>query len=231
MMDSHKKKIQRFLKGFDIATDRLDLLVQALTHTSYANENKVDHYERLEFLGDAVLQLYVSEYLFDNYPDFPEGELTKLRAKHVCEAATADYAISSKLDELILLGKGEETMGGRARPAILSDSFEAFLAALFLTIGADGVKKVLEKTVFPHIMSDEVKPFTDHKSKLQELVQSESRETLVYRLDFEEGPPHDRTFKMSVFLDEIKLGEGIGKSKKEATQEAAKAALSLMVRK
>jgi ribonuclease-3 len=229
-MNPHNKKIGKFLKKYNIVVSSLDLIFQALTHTSYANENKVEDNERLEFLGDAVLQLYVSEFIYSSFPEYPEGELTKLRAKHVCEAAAADYATISKLDELILLGKGEEASGGRQRPAVLADSFEAFLGALYLSAGTTEVEKILDAVVFPHITSTDFDPFTDYKSRLQELIQSESRKVLDYRLDYEEGPPHNRTFKMSVYLDEIKLGEGIGKSKKEATQEAAKAALSLMVR-
>jgi ribonuclease III len=230
-MGKINSQLEKFLSKYDIIVEQQDLIKQALTHTSYANENKVEDNERLEFLGDSVLQLYVSEFLYQNFPHYPEGELTKLRAKHVCEAAAADYALIAKIDELLFLGKGEETSGGRQRPAVLADSFEALLGALFLIGGPDPVKKILQSVVFPHITSSSFDPFTDHKSMLQELIQSESRKELNYRLDYEEGPPHDRTFKMSVYLDDIKLGEGIGKSKKEASQEAAKAALSLMVRK
>ncbi|HOI46452.1 MAG TPA: ribonuclease III [Bacilli bacterium] len=230
-MGNKEKQIEKFLRNYGIVLTKYDLIVQALTHTSYANENKVEDNERLEFLGDAVLQLYVSDFLYKTYPNYPEGELTKLRAKHVCEAAAAEYALKSGVDQLILLGKGEEASGGRLRPAVLADSFEALLGALFLTAGVESAKAILQAIVFPQITSSNFETFTDHKSMLQELIQSESRKELQYRLDFEEGPPHDRTFKMSVYLDDIKLGEGIGKSKKEASQEAAKAALSLMVRK
>ena len=222
--------LNEILKRYNIKAKDLTLIKEALTHSSYANEHKCLSNERLEFLGDAVLSIKVSEYIYLNNPDLPEGQMTKLRATYVCEDANYRYAEALGLSEALLLGHGEELGGGRIRPAVLNDAFEAFLAAIYLTCGMDKVTEILDDIVFPHIGKDIVKPFVDYKSRLQEYIQAESRSILAYRLDDSYGPPHDRTFKISVLLDGIKLGEGVGKSKKEAEQLAARAALEKMVK-
>ena len=205
-------------------------LLNALTHSSYANEHNMKSNERLEFLGDAVLGLLVARYIYDTYPNIPEGKMTKLRASYVCEDANEKYCKEVGVDKLILLGNGEEQNGGRSRPAVLNDAFEAFLGAVYLTGGLQEVKKILEKVVFPCILENDVKPFVDYKSQLQEYIQAESRSILVYRLDNTEGPAHKRVFTISAVLDGICLGTGTGSSKKDAEQLAAKEALEKMVK-
>lgn len=223
-------KLELLLKKYDIKVENLNIINESLTHSSYANEHEVKSNERLEFLGDAVLGLLVAEYIYKNNPTLPEGKMTKLRATYVCEDANVTYANHLGIGEVLRLGHGEEMSGGRTRPAVLNDAFEAFLGAVYLENGLDKVRTILNDVVFPHIGKDIVKPFVDYKSHLQEYIQAESRSILQYRLDLVEGPPHNRTFTMSVLLDGIKLGEGIGKSKKDAEQLAAKAALDKMAK-
>ncbi len=224
-------KLQKLLNKYDIKVSNLDRIKESLTHSSYANEHSIKSNERLEYLGDAVLGLLVAEYIFKNNPNLPEGKMTKLRATYVCEDANYKYAIELGIGEVLYLGHGEEQSGGRTRPAVLNDAFEAFLGAVYLENGLDKVREILEVVVFPHIGKDIIKPFVDYKSHLQEYIQSESRSILQYRLDNVEGPPHDRTFTMSVILDGIKLGQGTGKSKKDAEQQAARSALEKMAKK
>ncbi len=224
-------KLQELLQKYDIKVKNLNLVKEALTHSSYANEHSLKSNERLEYLGDAVLGLLVAEYIFKNNPDLPEGKMTKLRATYVCEDANYEYAKELGIGDVLYLGHGEEQSGGRTRPAVLNDAFEAFLGAVYLEAGLEKVRLILEDVVFPHIGKDIVKPFVDYKSHLQEYIQAESRSILQYRLDNVEGPPHDRTFTMSVLLDGIKLGQGIGKSKKDAEQQAAASALEKMAKK
>lgn len=224
-------KLQKLLNKYDIEVKNLDRIKEALTHSSYANEHSLKSNERLEYLGDAVLGLLVAEYIFKNNPNLPEGKMTKLRATYVCEDANYKYAMELGIGDVLYLGHGEEQSGGRTRPAVLNDAFEAFLGAVYLEAGLDKVRTILEDVVFPHIGKDIIKPFVDYKSHLQEYIQSESRSILQYRLDNVEGPPHDRTFTMSVLLDGIKLGQGVGKSKKDAEQQAAASALEKMAKK
>lgn len=200
----------------------------ALTHSSYANEHNLSSNERIEFLGDAILGLLVAEYMYSNFQDMHEGAMSKLRATYVCENANAKYARTMGIDKLLLLGRGEESTGGRNRDAILSDAFESFLGAVYLTNGLSDVKKILEKEVFPLILAREEKPFVDYKSRLQEYVQAEQRSDLSYVVDEVAGPPHKRIFTMTVMLDGIRLGTGSGGTKKDASQEAARIALQKM---
>lgn len=223
-----RKKLDEILNKYDIQIKDDAKFRLALTHSSYANEHNLSSNERIEFLGDAILGLLVAEYIYKNFKDMPEGKMSKLRATYVCEEANAKYAREIGIDNLILLGRGEETSGGRKRNAILSDAFESFLGAIYLTNGLSDVSKLLEKEVFPHILALNEVQFIDYKSKLQEYIQAENRSELNYILENVEGPPHKRVFTMSVMLDGIKLGTGIGGTKKEATQEAAKVALDKM---
>lgn len=211
------------LEKLEITPKRESLFVRAFTHTSYANENKTESYERLEYLGDAVLEFIMSEYLYKN-TEKKEGEMTKLRAHYVCENALYEYAIRIGLNEYILLGKGEEESGGRNRKAIVADVFESFIAALFLDQGIDVVKNFIYKHIIPMIEKKEIDFFSDYKSVLQELVQTDKR-SLEYIVINEEGPSHNKTFTVNVVIDNIIYGTGIAHSKKEAEQEAAKDAL------
>jgi ribonuclease III len=204
------------------------LLEKALTHSSYANEHQLDSNERLEFIGDAVLDLMIADYLMGALPHATEGEMTQTRAKFVNEKALAIYAKKANLDEFLRLGIGEEKSNGRQRPAILADAFEAFLGAIYLDQGLKAVQKVTDEIVIPEIKLPSEEYYRDYKSQLQEWVQSDKRE-LSYVLVKEEGPSHLKTFTIRVYMDEICMGEGIGSSKKEAEQSAAKEALEKMV--
>ena len=195
----------------------------AFTHTSYANEHNVESYERLEYLGDAVLELIMSEYLYLNGSD-GEGKMTKLRAHYVCENALYEYSLHLGLNKHILLGKGESENGGNLRKAIVADIFESFIGALFLDKGIEFVKNFIYKYVIPIIENKEIDFFDDYKSVLQELVQTDKR-SLEYVVINEEGPAHNKTFTVEVKIDDVIYGSGIAHSKKEAEQEAAKYAL------
>lgn len=202
------------------------LLKQALTHSSFTNEqkiNKAKNYERLEFLGDAVLELVSSEFLFMKQPDVPEGELTKQRASIVCEPSLAFCARDLELGKFILLGKGEESTGGRNRDSITSDAMEAVIGAIYL----DGGMKPAKAFIYRFILSDleDKQLFYDSKSNLQELIQGKLKRGLEYELLEESGPEHNKTFRVAVRMDEDVLGEGQGRTKKAAEQQAAYRAL------
>jgi ribonuclease-3 len=205
-----------------------NLLKQAFTHSSYVNEHRKKPYEdneRLEFLGDAVLELTVSQFLYKKYPLMSEGELTKLRAAVVCEPSLVFFANELFFGQLVLLGKGEELTGGRARPALLADVFEAFIGALYLDKGIDVVIEFLEKIVFPKINAGAFSHVMDYKSQLQELVQRDGTGMIEYKVLHEKGPAHNREFVSRVSLSGDELGTGTGRSKKEAEQHAAQMAL------
>ena len=205
------------------------LLDQALTHSSYANEHagsRLASNERLEFLGDAVLELSSSEFLFEKYPDHPEGELTKLRASIVCEPSLADVAEGIHLAGYLKLGKGEEATGGRKRPSIISDALEALIGAIYLDGGFADAKEFVRRFVMADI--EKRKLFYDSKTILQEVVQQRNLSPLRYELAGEEGPEHDRMFTVRVWVGEQCFGSGTGHSKKAAEQRAAyKAILAL----
>ena len=203
------------------------LLENALTHSSYANENKQKgeaSNERLEFLGDSVLGMVVADHLFRSHPDMPEGELTRTRAALVCEESLVEVAQALGLGEYLKLGKGEEAGGGRHRPSIQADAVEAVLAAVYLDGGIGSARKIVQQ----YILCREVEGLTsprDYKTALQELVQRESGQVLAYQLVGEEGPDHDKRFFVEVDLNGTPVGSGQGRSKKEAEQMAAKAAI------
>lgn len=204
------------------------LLKQAFTHSSYVNEHRGKPFqdnERLEFLGDAVLELTVSQFLFSHFPKMSEGEMTKLRAAIVCEPSLVRFANMLHFGQLVLLGKGEELTGGRHRPALLADVFESFIGALYLDQGLDTVFAFLEKFVFPSIDKGDFARVVDFKSQLQEFVQHDNLGELAYRVVQEKGPAHNREFVSEVLLNQRVLGQGIGRSKKEAEQRAAAKAL------
>ncbi len=211
------------LERFNIIPNHKSLYEKAFTHTSYANENGTTSYERLEYLGDAVLELIMSEYLYKN-TEYEEGNMTKLRSHYVCENALYEYSIRLGLNEYLLLGKGEEETGGRNRKAIVADIFEAFTGAMYLDQGLEFVKKFIYTNVIPLIENNEINFFSDYKSILQEYVQTDKR-SLEYVVVNEEGPAHNKTFEVVVKIDDIIYGHGVAHSKKEAEQEAAKDAL------
>jgi ribonuclease-3 len=205
-----------------------NVLRQAFTHSSYVNEQRskrMQDNERLEFLGDAVLELAVSQFLFKTFPDLTEGEMTKLRAAIVCEPSLVKFANELRFGELVLLGKGEEMTGGRHRPALLADVFEAFIGALYVDQGLEVVLQFMEKYVYPRIDKGEFTQVSDFKSQLQEFVQQDNLGELSYRIVQEKGPAHNREFVSEVLLNNRSLGIGIGRSKKEAEQQAAARAL------
>ncbi|MFC5702196.1 ribonuclease III [Cohnella faecalis] len=207
------------------------LLRQAFTHTSYVNEHRgarTEDNERLEFLGDAVLQITVSEYLYRSYPHRPEGELTRLRASIVCEPSLVRFAEALEFGQVVLLGKGEEQTGGRTRPSLLADAFEAFVGALYLDQGIEAVRVFLERHMFPQLPEGGQAPLKDFKTELQEKVQQLVLGPLDYRIVEERGPAHDREFVAVVQIGEKRLGQGIGRSKKEAEQQAACQALGTL---
>lgn len=204
------------------------VLRQAFTHSSYVNEQRgkrIQDNERLEFLGDAVLELTVSQFLYKTFPKMSEGEMTKLRAAIVCEPSLVKFAELLNFGDLVLLGKGEELTGGRQRPALLADVFEAFVGALYLDQGVDAVFTFMEKYVYPRVDKGEFAQVTDFKSQLQEFVQQDNLGDIQYRIVEEKGPAHNREFVSEVLLNNRSLGVGTGRSKKEAEQQAAARAL------
>lgn len=203
----------------------------ALTHSSYANEVKhqLKYNERQEFLGDAVLSIIVSDYLFNNYT-VPEGELTKLRAAIVCEKSLDVMANKIHLGEYLRLGRGEEMTGGRTRPSIIADAFEALIAAIYLDSGIESARAFVLPFVTEMLEHEDSLSFKDYKTILQEIIQQNPEEKLVYKLVGEKGPDHDKRFVVDVMLNSNVIGKGEGRSKKNAEQMAAKEALELMGR-
>ncbi len=205
------------------------LLHQALTHTSYANETKganVRHNERLEFLGDAVLDLIISSYLFSQCPHLPEGELTKARAQVVCEQTLAKRALALGIGEYLLLGKGEALSGGRERISILADAFEAIIGAVYLDGGfKSAARYVLNQLKSELTLVEGGDYFKDYKTWLQEIVQKNNDSKIAYEVINERGPDHDKSFEVAVLVNSERMGTGWGKSKKEAEQQAARQAL------
>lgn len=201
-----------------------DLYKEAFTHTSYTNENPMEtNYERLEFLGDAVLELIMSDYLY-NERHLEEGKMTKIRASYVCEAACATYARDLNFDKEIRLGSGEPA----PNDTILADVFEAFIGATYLDKGFEFTKDLVLNIIVKYI-NNKVEFLQDYKSKLQELVQT-VKQSVVYEIVDEQGPAHDKIFNCQVKVDNIVMGYGVGHSKKQAEQEAAKAALAKQVK-
>lgn len=206
-----------------------DLLKQALTHSSFANEqkiNKLKNYERLEFLGDAVLELVSSEFLFKENPQMPEGQLTKLRASMVCEPALAYCAKDIDLGSYMLLGKGEETTGGRYRSSITSDVMEAIIGAIFLDGGIEEAKKYIYRFILSDLENKIL--FLDSKTILQEEIQKKKDAQLRYELVSENGPDHNKEFAVEAYLNDVLIGSGSGRTKKAAEQQAAYEALLKM---
>ncbi len=201
----------------------------AVSHSSYANEHKArKDYERLEFLGDAVLDLVGADYLYSNHNE-NEGEMTKVRASYVCENALYEYSMELEIYKYIKVGHGEEKEGGKYKKAILSDIFEAIMGAIYLDLGYATVRRVALNIIVPYIENPNIIFFSDYKSSLQEYVQTEQK-SLFYDLVKEEGPAHDKKFTIDVKIDNIVYGTGVGSSKKEAEQNAAKEALKKLAK-
>ena len=213
-----------FLDKYGIKIKKQDLLLTALTHSSYAYENHCEDYERLEFLGDAVLQVIMSEYLYKN-TSLKEGQMSKERSSYVCEEALAYYVKKIGYDKYIRVGHG---LLGHINDTIIADTFEAVLAVIYLECGIDTCKSYIDKVVIPYVKNTDGF-FKDYKTKLQEFVQTD-RKSLEYVLVEAIGEAHNMTFKVNVVVDGIILGSGSGHSKKEAEQKAAKAALSKCAR-
>jgi len=222
-------KLNKFQKNLKTKFKDVSVLKQSLIHKSYLNEVRntdLSNNERLEFLGDAVLELVVTKYLFDFYPDRPEGELTSFRAAIVRTESIAKAAEELEFGKYIYMSKGEEATGGRRRPYILANTFEAVIGAIYLDLGLEEAEKFIGRTLIPKITEIVEKRLDiDPKSKLQEIAQEVVKETPQYNLVSEEGPDHDKTFTVMVSLKETELKSGKGRSKQEAEQSAAKATL------
>ena len=206
------------------------LLENALTHSSYANENREKHIpdnERLEFLGDSILGFVVADYLYRNFPDKPEGELTRIRADLVCERNLAEAAATIELGSYLLLGHGEEQGGGRKRDSIVSDAMESVIAASYMDGGFAAAKEIIDRLILSDIPKGRPRNF-DYKTALQELVQRKKDQQLHYELVGESGPDHDKHFEVAVELNGRAVGRGVGSSKKRAEQAAAEAAIEAL---
>ena len=216
--------MEELFNRINIKPNNKKLYELAFSHSSYVNEKhlKAD-YERLEFLGDAVLELVISDYLYNHY-NYLEGEMTRIRSNYVCENACFTYASDLGFSSYIKVSNGEEKEGGRFKKVILADIFEAFMGAIYLDLGFVTVKEVILNIITPYIEDKKVVFFNDYKSALQEYVQTDQR-SVFYEVVEEAGPAHNKTFTVVVKVDDIVYGKGIGSSKKEAEQEAAKDAL------
>lgn len=225
-------KLSEMLASLQLKINDLDLIETAFTHSSYVNENQnagADN-ERLEFMGDAVLQICVSERLFKHEPALSEGSMTLYRAKLVCEEALANYSLKLGLNQYLKLGTGEEKNGGRIRPSIIADLFESFIGALYLDAGMDNVNAVLDQVMAFSFDAKSLASITDYKTKLQEFIQADSRQSVTYEVIRTSGPSNSPEFEVVVKLDQLVFGFGIGSSKKKAEQEAAKDAFNKLVK-
>ena len=225
------KKFSELEKKIGYAFQKKEFLINALTHSSYANEHHISYTgnnERLEFLGDAVLEVTSSEFLFHRYPELPEGELTKKRASMVCEPTLALCAREIPLGEYLLLGKGEEATGGRRRDSVVSAAMEALIGAIYLDGGFASAKEFIQKFILSDL--ENKKLFYDRKTILQEMVQAKFTENVRYVLEKEEGPDHNKSFTTSAYIGEECYGTGSGRTKKASEQEAAYQTI-LMLRK
>ncbi len=214
--------------GYEFRNKRL--LSTALCHSSYANESKkgLQSNERLEFLGDSVLSIVVSEYLYKHFSHMPEGELTKFRASLVCEKSLHKQAQKLHLGEYLMLGKGEELTGGRERPSILADAVEAVIAAIYLDSNLEQARNFILSILHEDLVPEKLEEAKDYKTILQEIIQQNKEEKVSYCLVEESGPDHDKRFTVEVRLNSNVIGRGTGRSKKDAEQAAAREALALM---
>lgn len=225
------ERIEELLKSLSIKAHNIELFETAFTHSSYNADAKTKHhdYERLEFLGDSYLGAVVSELAYKAHPDMAQGPLTKLKSALVSTESLAGYALKCEFDKYIRVGNSFNNEIAKSH-SLLEDVFEAFIGAIFLDQGYVTTRKFIISLIYPDIQSYQLKNSTDYKSRLQEDIQSEHRESVEYRLIKEEGPAHDKTFTVEVLFDDIVLGVGTGSTKKKAEQEAAKAALEKRVK-
>lgn len=234
MKKSSPRKIEDLEKMIEYQFKDENWIIEALTHSSFSNESRkhnLTNNERLEFLGDAILDLIISDYIFKKYPNMPEGELTKLRASIVCEPSLADAALNMNLGDFIYLGKGEELSGGRERTSILADTFEALLGAIYLDGKMDSAISFVQRNLIPSIeVIKNNNMYMDYKTLLQEQIQKTSSSPIEYYTINETGPDHNKEFSVEVRHDGVILGQGKGKSKKEAEQNAAFNALHSFTR-
>ena len=220
--------IEKFQEKIGVKFRDIEILDLALTHSSYANERGLSEYnERLEFLGDAVLQLCITEYLYKNCKDNNEGDLTRKRASIVCEASLYKVGERWNLGEFIKLSKGEKLSGGKTRISTIADAVEAVIAAVYLDSGYDFVQKFILKFFSDILKTGAIVNYLDHKTRLQEYIQSKTTDKIKYNLIKEEGPPHDKIFYVQVIIGDKNYESGTGKSKKEAEQNAAQKTLKL----
>ena len=227
--ESRKQELKELAKSLGVEFRDISLLQQALTHTSFANESKGDivHNERLEFLGDAVLELASSTYLYAHFPEMPEGQLTKTRASIVCSATLAKLAAGLHLGDYLLLGHGEEMGGGRTRQTNLEDTFESVISAVCLDRGWDVAKDYVMRQLAPEFeKASRGAILKDYKTILQERVYQKEGQSVAYELVEEIGPDHDKSFTFQVRITGKVMGQGTGHSKKEAEQQAAREALA-----
>ena len=216
--------MEELFNKLNIKPKDIKLYNTAFSHSSYANEHKAKgDYEKLEFLGDSVVDLVIADYLYSHNSE-SEGEMTKIRASYVCENALYEYSIDLGLNKYIKVGHGEEKEGGKYKKAIVADIFEALMGAIYLDLGYATARKTVLNIIVPYIEDPQITFFSDYKSSLQEYVQTEQK-SVYYELIEESGPAHDRTFKVVAKIEDIVYGVGVGGSKKEAEQEAAKEAL------
>ena len=233
MTQAREDSLHELVSRLDIPTIDISVLDCALTHTSYANEHKtkyIHHNQRLEFLGDAVLDLIIGEYLFKTHPDMSEGNLTKIKAATVCEDSLASVSRSLRLGDYLLLGHGEKSSGGNNRKSILADTFESLIGALYITTDYQTVMKFALHHLAPNLKQAlEGKRGKDYKTLLQEFVQRDGDKHIVYNLIGEAGPDHAKTFTMEVSIDGVNYEAGSGKSKKIAEQHAAQLTLEKLM--
>ena len=225
-------KLIDFLNKHQIPYNNLTIYKEAFTHASYANEKNhaMNDYERLEFMGDAVLQLFVSDFLFKRFENESEGQLTTHRSKLVREESLARFARELGIGEVLYLGAGEEKNGGRDRDSVLANVFESFIGAVYLDAGQEHARKILQKTIYQHANDLDYEDITDYKTKLQELIQADTRKTVVYELLNTLGPANAPEFEIAVMMDNMCLGVGKGTSKKRAEQKAAQDALEKLAK-
>ena len=230
MQETRKQQLQSFCQALGVQMHDLELLDMALTHTSYAHEAKQQpkpqHNERIEFLGDSVLSIIVSTYMYNNFPELAEGQLTKLRAHLVCEYSLFEYAKKIHLGDYLQLGRGEDFTGGRERPSILADAFESVLGAIYLDQGMEVARTYLLGLMQPEI--DYICRhgiFNDYKTRLQEYLQRDGEVEITYRLLGSSGPEHNKVFTSEVIFEGKVIGKGQGHSKKDSEQHAAQDAL------
>lgn len=224
------ERLEEFQKVIGYRFNNQKLLFEALSHSSFANESRHRYRsnERLEFLGDSVLSIVVSDYIFEHCTEIPEGELTKTRATLVCEKALHRFGEQIDLGSYIMLGKGEEIAGGRERPSIIADAFEAVIAAIYLDGGMEAARKHILRFLPKDIQGAAAEAYDDYKTILQEIIQKNPEEHVEYKIVAESGPDHNKEFTVNVMLNSNVIGKGTAHSKKSAEQIAAHEALKLM---